>query len=76
LDARLRETLPAILNRVDDSDANIVGVATREKGRPIVGRREPECASDESRTNLGFRAAYVFDGLSRDSDRANWPDCR
>ena len=34
---------------------------------PIVGRREAESASDEARGILGFRAAYVFDGLSRDS---------
>jgi hypothetical protein len=28
---------------------------------PIVGRREEELTSDETRTVLGFRAAYVFD---------------
>src|SRR4249919_499435 len=28
---------------------------------PIVGRREPESASDNARTVVGFRAAYVFD---------------
>jgi predicted nucleotidyltransferase len=33
LDARLRETLPAILNRFDDCDADVVGIATGEKGR-------------------------------------------
>jgi hypothetical protein len=36
---------------------------------PIVGRRDRE-PDDESRAILGFRAAYVFDGLSRDSDHA------
>ena len=34
---------------------------------PIVGRREAESASDNERTVVGFRAAYVFDVLSRDS---------
>jgi hypothetical protein len=43
---------------------------------PIVGRREAESASDNARAVVGFRAAYVFDGLSRDSDHENWPDCR
>jgi hypothetical protein len=43
---------------------------------PIVGRREAESDSDNARSVVGFRAAYVFDGLSRDSDRSNWPDCR
>ena len=36
---------------------------------PIVGRRDAEAESDNARTIRGFRAAYVFDGLSRDSDR-------
>ena len=40
---------------------------------PIVGRRKAE---DDSKTVLGFRAAYVFDGLSRDSDCETWPDIR
>ena len=40
---------------------------------PIVGRRKTE---DDSKTVIGFRAAYVFDGLSRDSDRENRPACR
>ena len=35
---------------------------------PIVGRRETESACDNARAIVGFRAAYVFDGLSRDSD--------
>jgi hypothetical protein len=35
---------------------------------PIVGRREAESEGDNARTVRGFRAAYVFDGLSRDSD--------
>ena len=34
---------------------------------PIVSRREAESASDNARAVVGFRAAYVFDGLSRDS---------
>ncbi|MEQ1907525.1 MAG: ArdC family protein [Vicinamibacterales bacterium] len=38
---------------------------------PIVGRRESEAADDNARTIVGFRAAYVFDGLSRDSDHKN-----
>jgi len=28
---------------------------------PVVGRREAESASDNARTVVGFRAAYVFD---------------
>ena len=40
----------------------------------IVGRREADATADDSKRLLGFRAAYVFDGLSRDSDRENWPD--
>ena len=43
---------------------------------PIVGRREAESEGDDARTVVGFRAAYVFDGLSRDSDHENWPACR
>ena len=43
---------------------------------PIVGRRKADIAEDDSKTVLGFRAAYVFDGLSRDSDRENRPPCR
>ena len=35
---------------------------------PIVGRREAESDGDNARTVVGFRAAYVFDGLSQDSD--------
>ena len=38
---------------------------------PIIGRREAESEGDNARTVRGFRAAYVFDGLSRDSDRAS-----
>ena len=34
---------------------------------PIIGPREAESASDNARTVVGFRAAYVFDVLSRDS---------
>ena len=43
---------------------------------PIIGRREAESEGDNARTVRGFRAAYVFDGLSRDSDRENRPACR
>ena len=44
---------------------------------PIIGRREAESASDDNaRAIVGFRAAYVFDGLSRDSDHENWSDSR
>ena len=35
---------------------------------PIVGRPEADAEGDSPRTIRGFRAAYVFDGLSRDSD--------
>ncbi len=38
---------------------------------PIIGRREVESEGDNARTVRGFRAAYVFDGLSRDSDHEN-----
>jgi hypothetical protein len=54
-----------------------LGQLTREgeKGiaimAPIIGRREAESDGDNERTVRGFRAAYVFDGLSRDSDREN-----
>ena len=34
---------------------------------PIVTRRDAESSADNARTVVGFRAAYVFDGLSRDS---------
>ena len=40
---------------------------------PIIGRREAEADGDNARTIRGFRAAYVFDGLSRDSDREGRP---
>jgi hypothetical protein len=33
LDAPLCRTLPALLERFDDSDADVVGIATGEKGR-------------------------------------------
>ena len=33
VDAPLRQTLPALLNRFDDSDSDVVGLATAEKGR-------------------------------------------
>ena len=36
---------------------------------PIVARRRDETGDDDSRTVVGFRTAYVFDGLSRDSDQ-------
>ena len=35
---------------------------------PIVGRRR-DAGDDDAKAVLGFRAAYVFDGLSRDSTR-------
>jgi N-terminal domain of anti-restriction factor ArdC len=35
---------------------------------PIVGKRETEPEAEHARTVVGFRAAYVFDGLSRDSN--------
>jgi hypothetical protein len=35
---------------------------------PIVGRRKTGVADDDSKTVFGFRAAYVFEGLSRDSN--------
>ena len=35
---------------------------------PMVGRKRDDAVDDEARTVVGFRAAYVFDGLSRDSD--------
>ena len=42
---------------------------------PIIGRRR-DADDDDAKGVLGFRAAYVFDGLSRDSDRMNRPACR
>lgn len=42
---------------------------------PIIGRREAESEGDNARTVRGFRAAYVFDGLSRDSDQENGLGC-
>ena len=43
---------------------------------PIVGRRKASPMATNARTVVGFRAAYVFDGLSRDSNHENWPTCR
>ena len=43
---------------------------------PIVARRDAVPADGDPKTVVGFRAAYVFDGLSRDSDHENWPACR
>jgi hypothetical protein len=43
---------------------------------PITARRQAEVTDDDSKSVVGFRAAYVFDGLSRDSDHENWPACR
>jgi hypothetical protein len=34
---------------------------------PIVARRREDAEEQERRTVVGFRTAYVFDGLSRDS---------
>ena len=39
---------------------------------PIVGRKQVETEDGDSKTVVGFRAAYVFDGLSRDSDHEDW----
>jgi len=41
---------------------------------PIVGRRADRDRAD-ARQVVGFRAAYVFDGLSRDSSHENWARC-
>ena len=38
---------------------------------PIVRRRDTDSVDDE-RAVVGFRTAYVFDGLSRDSDHESW----
>jgi hypothetical protein len=35
---------------------------------PIVGRRQPDAADDDSKTVLGFRAAYVFDIASTEGE--------
>ena len=49
---------------------------------PITRRRtdvaaENDATEDADRARVhGFRSAYVFDGLSRDSDRENRPACR
>ncbi|MBI1874652.1 MAG: hypothetical protein HYS05_12330 [Acidobacteria bacterium] len=34
---------------------------------PITARKDADAADNESKTVVGFRAAYVFDVLSRDS---------
>jgi hypothetical protein len=39
---------------------------------PIVTRRDAESSNDNARAVTGFRAAYVFDGLSRDSVHGYW----
>jgi glutamate mutase epsilon subunit len=39
---------------------------------PIVVRRRTDDADDDAKHVAGFHAAYVFDGLSRDSDREYW----
>jgi len=39
---------------------------------PIVGRKEADAADGDAKTVVGFRAAYVFDGLSRDSEHECW----
>jgi antirestriction factor ArdC-like protein len=43
---------------------------------PILRHRREDTEEDVSRVIVGFRTAYVFDGLSRDSDRENRPACR
>ena len=35
---------------------------------PIASRRRADTTDDDSRHVVGFRAAHVFEGLSRDSD--------
>jgi hypothetical protein len=42
---------------------------------PIVTRKVVDPGDDE-KSIVGFRAVYVFDGLSRDSDHENWPAWR
>jgi hypothetical protein len=39
---------------------------------PIVVRRSAEGTDLDTKHVAGFRAAYVFDGLSRDSDHGYW----
>ena len=39
---------------------------------PIVRRRSDDSADEPERAVVGFRAAYVFDGLSRDSEHECW----
>jgi hypothetical protein len=48
-----------------------------------ITRRRPDVAADDDATEdadrtrvHGFRSAYVFDGLSRDSDHENWRPAR
>ncbi len=47
---------------------------------PIVRRArrldDDPLAAENATAPLGFRAAYVFDGLSRDSDHENWSHSR
>ncbi len=43
---------------------------------PIVARKGTVPADDDPKTVVGFRAAYVFDGLSRDSDLEYWSHSR
>ena len=44
-----------------------------------ITRRRTDVAADDATEDAdrarvhGFRSAYVFDGLSRDSDHGNWP---
>jgi hypothetical protein len=35
---------------------------------PIIGRRHTDAADDDSKTVLGFRAAYVFDSAATDGE--------
>ena len=39
---------------------------------PIVTRRREDRSDEDSKAVIGFRTAYVFDGLSRDSDHGYW----
>jgi hypothetical protein len=71
-DRRLRGRVPGL----EESQAI---VRRGEKGiaimAPIVRQRRQAVTEDDDPV-VGFRAAYVFDGLSRDSDHQHLPDCR
>jgi len=54
------------IRRADLIDVGEKGIAILA---PIVGRKEADVADGDTKTVVGFRAAYLFDGLSRDSRR-------